>query len=248
MQVCKCYNVQKLRITATQFARVAINATELFADIYARTGHPVEIISGDEEARLTHLAVAQAFGDDCILVFNIGGGSTEFIVGTPQHTSLRTSLPLGAGQLSRDFLSSVDVIKANEYQVMKSHITELLMKKILPSYLLLLTSNLLLPKIVLSGGTGTNIAQIVRGETIDWTAVGVVNVSASEVFRIEQLLINADLKTRQNIPGIESNRADILPAGTAIVSTLLQLSRADALFITNKSLAHGIINGMLLEI
>jgi len=244
--VCKSYNVQKLRITATQFARVASNAHELFSAIYESSGYPVEVISGDEEARLTYLAVASEFGSECILVFNIGGGSTEFIVATPQQTKLRTSLPIGAGQLSRDFLSSIDIINADEYKNMQRHVRSLIKTNVLPFYISGFSSQLSdFPKIVLSGGTGTNIAQISRGVSIDWSGTGVVTIPASEVSRIEKLLKTTALKIRQNIPGIESNRADILPAGAAIVSTVLQLSRADSLFVTSKSLAHGVICGML---
>ncbi|MFA6076150.1 MAG: hypothetical protein WCV63_09130 [Negativicutes bacterium] len=247
---CKEYNVQNIRITATQFARVATNAAELLDNIRSQTGFTVEIISGDEEARLTYLAVAQEFADERIMVFNIGGGSTEFIIATPHKTELRTSLPIGAGQLSRDFLTSVDIINNREYLQMQDYILGILHEKVLPFYSDTLSAAQQLPiaippKIILSGGTGTNIAQIAAGATLNWENTACREISTDEVNQIAHLLCHLNLTARQAIPGIEANRADVLPAGIAIVTCLLQLCRADKVYITNKSLAHGIICGML---
>ena len=245
---CRNYNVQHIRITATQFARVATNALDLLNAIRLHTGCPVDIISGDEEARLTYLAVATEFADERILMFNIGGGSTEFVIGTPRKTDLRVSLPIGAGQLSRDFITSVDIINTNEYQAMQGNIRKLIENQVLPYYFDTFPAASHQPpatKIILSGGTGTNIAQIALGATIDWAAQSVQTIPTSTVYRIEKLLQTSNLANRKILPGIEADRADVLPAGAAIVSALLNLTNAKQLFITNKSLAHGIICGML---
>ncbi|MEI6285415.1 MAG: hypothetical protein WCP79_02835 [Bacillota bacterium] len=250
LSCCRDCNVERIRITATQFARVATNAAELLEAICLHTGYPVDIISGDEEARLTYLAVATEFANDRILVFNIGGGSTEFIIGTPRQTDLRTSLPIGAGQLSRDFLTSVDNININEYRNMQNNICSLIETNVIPSYFGILPATSHQPpaaRIILSGGTGTNIAQIAIGATIDWATQSVQTVKTPDVYRIEELLQSCSLANRMTLPGIEANRADVLPAGAAIVSALLQLTSAQELFITNKSLAHGIICGMIME-
>lgn len=243
LDLCRTLGVRNIRLTATQFARIAVNANELLDAITLQTGQSVDVISGDEEARLTWLAVAHDFGQERILVFNIGGGSTEFIIGTPQHTDLRISLPIGAGQLSREYLSSTDTINIDEYKKLKQHITVLIVKKILPGYLAAPDSKP--ARIILSGSTGTNIAQIRAGGQLDWNNQPPQTILATEVYKIEQLLRECNLKDRKALPGIEANRADVLPAGAAIASSVLEVCNAGEITITSKSLAHGIIYGLL---
>jgi exopolyphosphatase/guanosine-5'-triphosphate,3'-diphosphate pyrophosphatase len=93
---------------ATSAVRDAVNATEVLSTVREATGVEIEVLPGDDEARLTFLAVRRWFGwsSGRLGVFDIGGGSLELAVGSDEEPSVATSLPLGAGRLTRDWLAA----------------------------------------------------------------------------------------------------------------------------------------------
>jgi exopolyphosphatase/guanosine-5'-triphosphate,3'-diphosphate pyrophosphatase len=93
---------------ATSAVRDAVNATEVLDTVREVTGVDVDVLPGEEEARLTFLAVRRWFGwsSGRLGVFDIGGGSLELAVGSDEEPSVATSLPLGAGRLTRGWLAA----------------------------------------------------------------------------------------------------------------------------------------------
>ncbi len=91
---------------ATSAIRDAPNGEEVLQRVLERTGIAVEVLSGEEEARLTFLAVRRWFGWSAgrILVLDIGGGSLEIASGADEEPDVAISVPLGAGRLTREFL------------------------------------------------------------------------------------------------------------------------------------------------
>ena len=92
---------------ATSAVRDAPNGLEVLAAMRERTGIDVEVLSGEDEARLTFLAVRRWFGWSAgrILVLDIGGGSLELASGADEEPDAALSLPLGAGRLTRELLA-----------------------------------------------------------------------------------------------------------------------------------------------
>ncbi|MBA4607862.1 MULTISPECIES: Ppx/GppA phosphatase family protein [Aeromicrobium] len=91
---------------ATSAVREAGNADEVIARVAEASGIQLQILPGDDEARLTFLAVRRWFGwsSGRLGVFDIGGGSLELAVGSDETPDTATSLPLGAGRLTREWL------------------------------------------------------------------------------------------------------------------------------------------------
>jgi exopolyphosphatase / guanosine-5'-triphosphate,3'-diphosphate pyrophosphatase len=91
---------------ATSAVRDAGNSEEVLALVKDATGVEIEVLTGEDEARLTFLAVRRWFGwsSGRLAVFDIGGGSLEFAVGSDERPDVARSLPLGAGRLTRDHL------------------------------------------------------------------------------------------------------------------------------------------------
>ncbi|WP_329196126.1 MULTISPECIES: Ppx/GppA phosphatase family protein [unclassified Streptomyces] len=91
---------------ATSAVREATNADEVLARVKAETGIDLPILSGDDEARLTFLAVRRWFGWSAgkLLVLDIGGGSLEIAYGIDEEPDAAVSLPLGAGRLTSAWL------------------------------------------------------------------------------------------------------------------------------------------------
>jgi exopolyphosphatase/guanosine-5'-triphosphate,3'-diphosphate pyrophosphatase len=91
---------------ATSAVRDAANCDEVLEHVRAASGVDIEVLAGEDEARLTFLAVRRWFGwsSGRLAVFDIGGGSLEIAVGSDEAPDVAQSLPLGAGRLTRDHL------------------------------------------------------------------------------------------------------------------------------------------------
>ena len=105
-QTAEDLGVTEFLAFATSAGRDAPNGLEVLAAVRERTGIEVEVLSGEDEARLTFLAVRRWFGWSAgrILVLDIGGGSLELASGADEEPDVALSLPLGAGRLTRDLL------------------------------------------------------------------------------------------------------------------------------------------------
>ncbi|MGA9147887.1 MAG: hypothetical protein WBZ04_10035, partial [Candidatus Nanopelagicales bacterium] len=108
LDVAEDVGVTEIMAFATSAIREAANGEEVIAQVAARTGVHLEVLSGDEEARLTFLAVRRWFGwsSGRVLVLDIGGGSLELAIGADEDPDVAVSVPLGAGRLTRDHIPS----------------------------------------------------------------------------------------------------------------------------------------------
>ena len=106
LTIAEDQGVQDVLAFATSAIREAPNGEQLLADVRAETGVDLQVLSGVDEARLTFLAVRRWFGwsSGRLLVLDIGGGSLEIAAGLDEEPDVATSLPLGAGRLTRDHL------------------------------------------------------------------------------------------------------------------------------------------------
>jgi exopolyphosphatase/guanosine-5'-triphosphate,3'-diphosphate pyrophosphatase len=95
---------------ATSAVRDAVNSDEVLAHVRERTGEEIAVLSGEDEARLTFLAVRRWFGwsSGRLAVFDIGGGSLEIAGGTDERPDVAWSLPLGAARLAGFFADDPD--------------------------------------------------------------------------------------------------------------------------------------------
>ncbi|PZU38451.1 MAG: exopolyphosphatase [Microbacterium sp.] len=105
-EVAAAEKVEELLATATSAVREALNGAEVIARIEAALGQPLQVLGGETEARFTFLAVRRWFGWSAgqILLFDIGGGSLEIASGADELPDVATSVPLGAGRMTIQFL------------------------------------------------------------------------------------------------------------------------------------------------
>ncbi len=99
-------DVDEMLAFATSAVRDASNSAEVLRDVWLKTGVDLRVLSGEDEARMTFLAVRRWFGWSAgrLLVLDIGGGSLEIAAGIDESPSVALSLPLGAGRLTRGYL------------------------------------------------------------------------------------------------------------------------------------------------
>src|SRR5579871_4211580 len=107
LRIAEDKGVEDFIAFATSAVRDAGNSDEVLARIEAKTGAPIRVLSGENEARLTFLAARRWYGwsSGRLLVVDIGGGSLEIATGADEHPDAVISLPLGAGRLTREHLA-----------------------------------------------------------------------------------------------------------------------------------------------
>src|SRR5215472_4405341 len=107
LQIGEDKGVEELLAFATSAVRDAANGDEVLSKVKDATGVAIRVLPGEEEARLTFLAVRRWFGwsSGRLLMLDIGGGSLEIAAGIDEEPDVAISLPLGAARLTRDWLS-----------------------------------------------------------------------------------------------------------------------------------------------
>jgi exopolyphosphatase/guanosine-5'-triphosphate,3'-diphosphate pyrophosphatase len=105
--VAEDFGVTEMLAFATSAIREATNGDDVLREVRERTGVDLVVLSGDDEARLTFLAVRRWYGwsSGRLLVLDIGGGSLEIAVGADEAPDIAVSLPLGAGRLTRTYIT-----------------------------------------------------------------------------------------------------------------------------------------------
>ena len=127
--IAKDYGVAPyaIKAIATSAARRAMNARTWFARVYKKYGIRVQIISGEEEARLTWAGAPAGLclSEGATLVIDLGGGSTELVLGEGSEVHLRTSLEVGSVRLTEAFLKG-DPYSTQDLSVMKNYLDTIL--------------------------------------------------------------------------------------------------------------------------
>ncbi len=122
-EVAEDLGVTEMLAFATSAIREAVNGDAVLAEVRERTGVHLVVLSGDDEARLTFLAVRRWYGwsSGRLLVLDIGGGSLEIAAGSDEAPDVAVSLPLGAGRLTRSFLTR-DPARPDDVKAMRKHV------------------------------------------------------------------------------------------------------------------------------
>jgi exopolyphosphatase / guanosine-5'-triphosphate,3'-diphosphate pyrophosphatase len=115
------YSVQKVRACGTAALRTASNGPELIREIKEITGFDIELISGDEEARLISKGVLQLIPaqQNPYLIMDIGGGSVEYILGQNHHILFKRSYPIGVAVLKNKFKHHQPILNEERDEIMK---------------------------------------------------------------------------------------------------------------------------------
>jgi exopolyphosphatase/guanosine-5'-triphosphate,3'-diphosphate pyrophosphatase len=224
----------ELRAVGTMALRRAVNAVDFLARIRATQGMVVDVITGEEEARLSFLGAAggrpEAAGP--VAVTDIGGGSTELILGHDAVLDWRRSLELGALHVTERFLPS-DPPLEGEITTARAVIQAALSGLPIPDGGL---------DLVAIGGTATTLAAVVH-ELVTYDA-GVVHgcrLTCSTVDALIDRFRSVPLAVRKTIPGLPPERADIILAGSLILRGVMERFGAAEIIVSDWGLRHGVI-------
>ena len=222
---------------ATSAVREAENAEEFLRRARDEAGVEVEVISGVEEARLIHLGVLQSVPvfDRRLVLIDIGGGSTEILVGERGEALAAGSLKLGAIRLSRRFFRS-DRLHPGAVEACRRHVRSALAPMVRE------VERHGFDVAVGSSGTAQTIAamaQARRGGDAPRSYDNFV-LRRDEVVQAVQDLARADtVGERKRLPGMDPNRADIILGGAIVLEQAVLELAVDELVISGNALREG---------
>jgi len=231
-----------VRAVGTDTFRVAVNAGPFIECASSILGHPIEVLSGEEEARLIYRGVVQSLphGDGARqLIIDIGGGSTECIVGSGLEAEHVASLHLGAVGLTRQFFSDGAITRE---RFRRAQIAAQLAFERLPEPFLRADWTRAF------GSSGTMIAldEILRAN--NWppaTGRATGGITKDGLTRLREALIGAGHSDRLQIPGLKPQRHGVIAAGVAIARAAFKALPLRALQSTSAALREGVLYDLL---
>jgi len=229
----------KVRAIATSAVREAINQNEFIRRAREATGIRVEIASGIEEARFIYLGVLQALPvfNKRVLLIDIGGGSTEFLIGFQREIIYDISLKLGAIRQTQRFFSDKE-LDSKSIKTFRKHIA---------GYMAPVTRECKKYNYELavgSSGTISNIANIININRGGEAGVKLNNFTftSKELFETVDMIIDAKtVKQREKIPGMDADRADIIAAGALILEQIFKELKIKEMTYSEYALREGIL-------
>ena len=233
---------ESIRVIATSAARDAENAADLLEAVRRAAGLRVEIISGDKEAEWVFRGVTSHPGlpRKSLLILDVGGGSTEFIIGRGDRYSFRQSFPLGSVRLleklrPHDPPSLADLAGCREWL---RKFFELHLRPVMEPLLNGVDRRDI--ALVGTGGTTTILARMVNKlEQFDRERIEGTRLSQREVLEYMVHLWSLSLAGRRKIPGLPSSRADVIIMGVAIYEAVMQHLHLPELHVSTRGLRFG---------
>jgi len=226
-----------IRVAATSAMRSAANGLDVAGRLSERIGYPVEILSGEEEARLVFLAVSSALGTRSgrTVVVDIGGGSTEIIVGEGDEGRELISLPLGCVHLTERFITG-DPPVGSELAAVRDHVREIYAD-------CLATFGMgAIERAIGVGGTVTAFGALDLGlAKYDPSRIENHFLTSDRIALIEKQLCETPLGVRREMPGVSRGRADIIPAGSVILAEFVARFPVGGLHVSTRGLRYGLV-------
>ena len=240
LELAKTYGATEIIAVGTSAIREAKNQTEFLQKLYSETGLKVNVISGEEEARLICLGVSSGIdiGEEKVIFVDLGGGSTEICIGNQFDCFYVNSLKLGAIRLTAQFIGEgwTRPIDYNIFMQMKNYAATKMRaaKGKVQEYGVRIAWG--------SSGTIINLAEIANklfkknGNGNDWS-----HAFKKEPKKVGPMLCSLSLEERKNMPAINPDRADIIIAGAAIMEALMEELGLEEIKISHRELRDGLL-------
>ncbi|MEK7991489.1 MAG: exopolyphosphatase [Thiotrichaceae bacterium] len=226
--------VDSVRIVGTNVFRAAVNAQDFLQQAEEVLNHPIEIVSGREEARLIYLGVAHTLAstDDKTLVVDIGGGSTEFIIGQKFDTLERESLNMGCVSMTQRYFSNgeikakpmrrAEIHAQQELQVIKYRFKELGWDMAIGA-----------------AGTLRSVERVIR--EMGWDN----KISRQGLQHLKAALLEAEHVDNLKLKGLSTRRTPVFAGGVAIISGIFDALNLESMKASDSALREGVVLDLL---
>jgi len=234
------YQVEKTIAFATAGLRSTANGEEFVEYIEKELLMKIEIISGDREAQLIYEGIKMAvpLTNENVLMMDIGGGSTEFIIGNKNKIEFTESLRLGAGRLTEKFKPS-DPILPQEIENMSLYIenqTENIIRK---------AKEYNIKTLVGSSGSFNTLGRVAaaRFSTSEkYREKLFFEFTPAQFFEMHQLILSTKLHERAKIEGIKLIRNDIIVAASVLINYIMNQLQIEKIQQSQYSLVEGVLS------
>jgi exopolyphosphatase/guanosine-5'-triphosphate,3'-diphosphate pyrophosphatase len=226
---------EAVRAVATNTFRVARNAPEFLREAEAALGFPIEIIAGREEARLIYLGVSHSLPASGArrLVIDIGGGSTEFIIGTRLKPQQMESLYMGCVSYTRQFFPDGKITKSAMHRAelaARSEIQTIAREFSAPHW----------QQAVGSSGTARALAEILQ-----MNGYAKAGITSAGLEKLRAAMIKAGDCNRLQLAGLRPDRAPVLAGGFAIMSAAFAELGISSMITADGALREGVLYDLL---
>ena len=235
VQTMQNIGVDDILPTATSAIREAANGPEVLARIARETGIELRVLSGEDEARITMLAVRRWFGWSAgeILLFDIGGGSFEIAQGADEYPDVSVSVPLGAGRMKLEYLPD-DPPRREDISALRAHARE-----VFTDVRKLFKPRPKPTRVVGTSKTIRSLARLVGGVPDDGQIPPPMHYANLRDW--EPRLRDIPASARQLLPGITPERSEQIVAGAVVVRTAMKVFGVETLEISPWALREGIV-------
>ena len=237
------YHKANIRAVSTSAVREAKNKHEFINAVFEQTGIKVETIEGTEEAKLIFLGMKNALPiiDKSVLGIDIGGGSTEFIYGVNGSPVFAESVKIGAVRLSKkffpDFIITDSAVKqCSDYVEQQIKMNSKIQTNIKIDFAVGSSGTVDTICLIKQFQKGNNVKPRLNGYTFDKSEF-------DEIYSFVMNLKNPD--ERMKVPGIESKRADIIPAGLIILKKAFELFNIKKMVLSEYALREGVVYDLI---
>lgn len=231
--LCRRLNVEEIRIGATSAMRDARNATEVLSELSSIVGVPIVVINGEDEGRLTYIGTIGTLDHTParVAVIDVGGGSTELVLGHGRDVFSTTSVDIGAVR-DRERSMPLLPLTLHDYQTVRHNFLERLAQS--------MPAEINIDIALAVAGTPTALAMLQSGMSVfDTASIDGYVLEAQDIHDWAFRLSTTPL-TEDDLSCIDPRRADILPVGATILSTIVERYQIPSVTVSVRGLRYGI--------
>jgi exopolyphosphatase / guanosine-5'-triphosphate,3'-diphosphate pyrophosphatase len=243
-EAARGFGASEIVAFATSAVREAENREAFIERVRRDAGIEVRVISGVEEARLIWLGVTSGIDlhERSAMLIDIGGGSTEVIVGSASGYTILESMRLGAIRLSNRFFADAGPVSSQAFQKVQYYVQGV------ASHVIRRVHSAGFDLAVGSAGTINALSAIISRRAGDIAyEQGNPSFKLGDLRDAVAMLCRLPLDERRGVPGMDPNRADIILGGAAVIQTLMEQLSVERLTVSDRGLREGILLDHLLR-
>lgn len=241
--IARDYKVDTIKAVATSAVRSSMNGPDFVKKIFDKTGVIIQVLNGDTEAQYIFKGVNLALEDlnNPVLVMDIGGGSTEFIMAEDNQVIWKKSFELGAARFLEELKPS-DPILPDEIEKAKNHFKDTLQP--------LATRLKRYPIQTLIGCSGSfeSLADMIKAEKEDNSPIGkLYRFDNDDLKELYKKLIVSSEKERKNMPGLVDYRVDTIVYAAILIRHIMKRFKTEKLYYSTYALKEGILADLIYQ-
>lgn len=242
VQIAKDYKAKSIKAFATSAVRSTLNGPDFVKKTLEKTGVIIQVLNGDTEAQYIYKGVNLAMDNlnKPILIMDIGGGSTEFIIAENNQVVWKKSFDLGAARILQEFKTS-DPITPEEIDKLKTHF-----KKTLTPLASRLKRHSV-EGLIGCSGSFESLADMIKAqsETPDMTQEKIFNFHNDDFKKVYQQLVKSTEKERMLMPGLVEYRVDTIVYAAIFIRHIKKRFKIDQMYYSSHALKEGVLADML---